>query len=278
MILHEEIEERLTGVEAALAQFIVQTNKSFYILQKEMKEFKDEMKEFKDEMKEFKDEMKEFKDEMKEFKDEMKEFKDEMKDFKDEMKDFKDEMKDFKDEMKDFKDEMKDFKDEMKDFKDESRQNIRNMNKQWGDLANKMGTLIEDIVMPAVKPLILRYYEEEVNDFYIKRRVFHKSEGIRGEFDVVAVTDTRVFLFEVKSTPSKNYINEFLNEQIPNFQRLTPEYAHLKLVPVMASLRFDPQVLQYASEKGVFAMAYREWDYMDLLNFEEAHTPPKKKR
>ena len=56
------------------------------------------------------------------------------------------EMKDFKDEMKDFKEEMKDFKDEMKDFKEEMRNEIKSMNKRWGELANKMGTVAEDIV------------------------------------------------------------------------------------------------------------------------------------
>ena len=64
-----------------------------------------------------------------------------------EFKSFQGEMKDFKDEMKDFKDEMKDFKSEMNEFKTE-------MNKRWGDLANNMGTVIEDIVVPNIPRLL----------------------------------------------------------------------------------------------------------------------------
>jgi chromosome segregation ATPase len=47
----------------------------------------------------------------------------------------------FKKEMREFKDEMREFKDEMSNFKRES-------NKQWGALANKMGTIDEDLIAP----------------------------------------------------------------------------------------------------------------------------------
>jgi len=43
-------------------------------------------------------------------------------------------------EMREFKDEMKVFKDEMTDFKDETVRDRQRMNKQWGDLANRLGT------------------------------------------------------------------------------------------------------------------------------------------
>jgi Sec-independent protein translocase protein TatA len=44
-------------------------------------------------------------------------------------------MKEFKDEMRN---EMGDFKGEMSDFKNESRQANREMNRRWGELANKV--------------------------------------------------------------------------------------------------------------------------------------------
>ena len=136
-----EVEERIDRLEEAQHEFVLSVGIEFNKLYNSQMRTEAELRAFKDEMKDFKDEMKDFKDEMKDFKDEMKDFKDEMKDFKDEMKDFKDEMKDFKDEMKD---EMKDFKGEMKSFKEESRQANREMNRRWGELANKMGTLVEE--------------------------------------------------------------------------------------------------------------------------------------
>ena len=43
------MEERLNIVESALAEFIIQTNRSLHRLEREMLVFKDEMKDFKDE-------------------------------------------------------------------------------------------------------------------------------------------------------------------------------------------------------------------------------------
>jgi cytochrome c556 len=42
--------------------------------------------------------------------------------------------------------EMADFKAEMADFKDEMRADRRAMNKRWGEIANRLGTIVEDIV------------------------------------------------------------------------------------------------------------------------------------
>ena len=47
-----------------------------------------------------------------------------------------------------------------------------------------------------------------------------------------------------------------------------PEYNHLTLVPVLAGLRFEDSFLPLATEAGVYLLAYREWDYMDLLHFD----------
>lgn len=153
MLFEEEIDVRLSSVEAALSQFIIQTGRSLHILQREMKEFKDEMKEFKD--------------------------------------------------------EMKDFKDEMKDFKDDSLRVRAEMNRQWGDLANKMGTIVEDIVSPAVRPVMSKFFNEEVTYITINTKKKDKNLNLQGEFDVIAASNTRVFLVETKSNPKKEQIIEF---------------------------------------------------------------------
>ncbi len=297
------IETRVDSLEALLGEFIVHTRVALAKLSREMisfkdevktdskdfknemKDFKDEMKDFKDEMKDFKDdtqvfkdemkdfkdEMKGFKDEMKDFKDEMKDFKDEMKDFKDEMKDFKDEMKDFKDEMKDFKDEMKDFKDEMKDFKDENRQIQKKTNQDWGRLAQKMGTLVEDIIAPAVRPAIRKYFNEDVVYLAVNVKKRIKSLDLKGEFDVVAVGENQVFLIEVKSRPKEQYLDDFL-KNAGKFRKLFPEYAAMPLTLIFGSLRFEEDFIPLATCRTVYLMAYREWEYMDILNFDELQT------
>lgn len=52
-------------------------------------------------------------------------------------------------EMRIFKDEMSEFKNEMLEYKDWSKASITNMNARWGNLAHKMGILVEDIFYPS---------------------------------------------------------------------------------------------------------------------------------
>ncbi len=294
------VEHKTSQLEDVLQRFITHTNAALSELHREMldfkedtqafkdemRAFKDEMKAFKDEMLEFKNEMKAFKDEMLEFKngvnvfkDEMLEFKNEMKAFKDEMLDFKDEMRAFKDEMLDFKngvnvfkDEMLDFKDEMKAFKDEmlefrrqSDRDRKEMNKRWGELANKMGTIVEDIIFPAVRPVIKKYFECDPD--FLGMRMQRKKGELREEFDVIATCGNSVILIEVKSTPRVQYISEFL-KKVERFKELFPEYGDRRVIPIVASLSMDEGFVNALSKNEIYAMAYREWDYMDILNYD----------
>ncbi|NUQ23567.1 MAG: hypothetical protein HUU34_06420 [Saprospiraceae bacterium] len=184
-----------------------------------------------------------------------------------EMRDFKDEMKDFKDEMKDFKDEMKDFKAYVEQDIAESKEERRQMTKQWGDLANKLGTVVEDIVFPASRPVLEKYFGEPIQFIFIHAVKKIKSLRIEGEYDVVAVSDKRVFIIEVKTTPRANYLQEF-ESNLVKFRKLFPEYNHLGLIPIFAGLRFEKPFIDKATGKGIYVMAYREWDYMDILNFD----------
>ena len=129
-----------------------------------------------------------------------------------EMRGFKDEMRGFKDEMREFKDEMKEFKDEMKEFKDEMREDRRNMNKKWGEIVNKMGTLVEDIIAPNIPRIAREYFKCEDMEFFglrvTKRNSKDKSKS--REFDIIAVCGDTVIINETKSSPRVDYINEFL--------------------------------------------------------------------
>ncbi len=278
------LEKRVDRLERVMMELAYQSRRTEMEIERlsiEMREFKDEMKDFKDEMLEFKNEMKDFKDEMLEFKNEMKEFKDgvqvfkdemlefknEMKDFKDEMLEFKDEMKVFKDEMKAFKDEMKDFKDEMREFKDEVRREIRESNKQWGNLSNKLGTIVEDIIAPAIAPTLKKYFQCDPEEVAI--RVKKRKGDLKDEFDAIATCGDKVFLFEVKSTPKADYVTEFKEQKTERFRILFPEYEDKQLILIFASLRLEEDILNLLTKYGIYGMAYREWEYMDILNFDE---------
>ncbi len=189
-----------------------------------------------------------------------------MESLREEMKVFKDEMKDFKDEMKTFKDEMKDFKDEMKVFKDEMKRDRIEMNKQWGALANKMGTIDEDLIAPATRPVLAKYFNCEPIDRTIRfvRRIGSESF----EVDVLVVCEDKVFMIEVKSAPKVEYVEQIL-QKAEKFKVFFPEYKDKEVIPIYASIVFPDEVVNYASKNNLYVMAYREWEYMDILNFDE---------
>ncbi|MEJ7622297.1 MAG: hypothetical protein WKI49_07325 [Aquificaceae bacterium] len=141
-------------------------------------------------------------------------------------------------------------------------------NKRWGELANKLGTIVEDIIYPAFRPVIRKYFGCEPEKTFMRLEYTNRQKGIYEEFDAVAVCEDKVFLLEVKSTPREKHIEEF-KEKAKRFLQYFPEFAGKKLILIMASLSFNEDFIKQLSKANIYAMAYREWEYMDILNFEE---------
>ena len=179
------------------------------------------------------------------------------------------EIQSLKDEMKEFKNEMEEFKDWAKKTIEEnhewSKREVRRMNKQWGELANKMGTIVEDIVFPAVRPVVKKYFG--CNPSILMMNVEKRMDDINAEFDVIAICDDLAFVVEVKSTARVEYIKQAKNK-VELFKELFPEYGNRKIVPILASLRIKEDILNKLTKEKIYGMAYREWEYMDILNFD----------
>jgi predicted nucleic acid-binding Zn-ribbon protein len=264
------VQEKFDYLESVLGQFIVTSNTSLSRLERNISVLSSEMKEFKDEMRDFKNEMREFKDEMLGFKNEMREFKDEMLGFKNEMLEFKDDVQDFKGEMKGFKDEMRDFKSMVEADIAESRADRKAMNKKWGELANKMGTVVEDIVAPCISGVAREYFQVAEFDFFAIRLQKKNGSGtMRREFDVVAESENHLFVVETKATPRTTDIQKFI-DFVPEITDWFPAARAKTIVPVLASLYLPPDVVQFLTRNQIFALAMKD-DNMDLLNPELLH-------
>jgi chromosome segregation ATPase len=207
--------------------------------------------------------------EMREFKDEMREFKNEMRGFKDEMREFKDEMRGFKDEMCGFKDEMREFKDEMCGFKEEMRLDRSEMNRRWGELANKMGTLAEDIVAPNLPRLARELFRCEQPEFYAVR-VKKQRGGETREYDVIVACEGYVLVNETKSSLRSRDVDEMV-AILEEFREFFPEYAGRRLVGIIASLYVDESIIRLAASKGILVMAMGE-ETMQVFNREAMKT------
>ena len=178
-------------------------------------------------------------------------------------------LKKLSDEMQDFKDEMQEFKDEMREFKEEARADRKQMNKQWGELAHKMGTIVEDIVAPNIPRIAREYFGfGEIEDFMVRRQVRNKKDRAkRREFDVIAVGENQVIINETKSTPRIDYIDQFI-ELLPQIEDYFPEYAGKKIIPIFASLYIGEDVVNYLTRNRIYAMGMGE-ETMELINFQK---------
>ena len=184
---------------------------------------------------------------------------------KKEMKVFKDEMADFKDEMADFKDEMTGFKDEMIDFKEENRKQNKEMNIRWGELANKMGTMVEDLVAPSLPRIVQEEYNIEVTDLTV-RRIIKLPDGKRKEYDAVAIAGPYLFLNSTKSTLKSKDIEAFKDE-VAEFRGIFPEYGDKRIIGVLASLSVDKGFISLAGKEGFYVLGAGE-HLMDIMNSE----------
>ena len=204
------------------------------------------------------------------------------------------EMADFKTEMADFKDEMHadraasskahaDFVAEMHadraasskahaDFVAEMHADRKAMNKKWGELANKWGTLVEDVVAPSV-PRILRNMTNcppseglDMQAVRMRRKHPHIS-GKSQEFDAVAVCGGYVLIAEAKSNLSPRYIKNFI-KRMEKAREYFPEYADAEqyhFIGALASLYVDESVIRYGEKQGILILGLGD-DLMDVMN------------
>lgn len=187
---------------------------------------------------------------------------------KKEMQEFKNEMKAFKDEMKAFKEEMKVFKDEMIDFKEWSKRNIENMNRQWGALANKMDTLVEDIFAPSIVQVLKKYFNVELN--VIDKRKYVERDRDYIEIDILAVSEVekKAFIAEVKANPDRaEYVEDFV-KKLEMVREFLPFLKQYEVYGIYAALDMKPKTVELLTKKGIYAMVLKG-DILVIINFDD---------
>jgi hypothetical protein len=149
-----------------------------------------------------------------------------------------------------------------------ARQTTDRMAKQWGDLANRLGTVAEDIVAPNIPTVArLRFGIASLDYFALRVKATSSADPtIRREFDIVAYSAAHFLLVDVKSTPTIETTERFLS-RLPTIADFFPQAAGKELVPIVASFRIDSGIETYLTRHGVYAMAMHG-ETMDLSNFE----------
>ena len=139
-------------------------------------------------------------------------------------------------------------------------------NKKWGELANKLGTIVEDIVAPNLPRIAREQFGcRELDDFMMRRQVRNKVDPRkRREFDLIAICGNKFIINETKSKVSVDYINSFI-ELLPQLGDYFPEHRGKELVPVFSSLYISDDLVNYLSRHGIYAMSMGD-ETMELVN------------
>ena len=155
------------------------------------------------------------------------------------------------------------------DMRQQAEQDRRELNKKWGDLANRLGTVAEDIVAPNLPRIAREQFgcPAEPDDFMVRRWVRHKVDNSkRREFDVVVVYPDKVLINETKATPRLNYIDDFI-AVMADIHGYFPEYQGKEIIPIFAGLFIPDNLLRYLTKHRIYALGMGE-QTMELLNWE----------
>jgi len=187
------------------------------------------------------------------------------------MQDFRDEMHEFKEEMRQsresFEREMRLSREkserEMQEFKAEMRQSKRDLDKKWGELSNKLGSMAEDLVAPSI-PRILKQLTGCTAEIEYSAVRVRKSKPQNQEFDVVVKCENWIFINETKSTLRPEHLEKF-HRLMQRIRDYFPEYQENQFIGAIASLYVDQSLVEYGETLGLVVLGFGE-ELMDVLN------------
>jgi hypothetical protein len=177
-------------------------------------------------------------------------------------------MSEFKNEMSEFKNEMSEFKNEMSEFKNEMRASKRELDKKWAELADSMGTLIEDLVAPCGFQLaraIFRTEEAETCAIRIKRK-HPQRPGESIELDLLAIGPTQALVVEAKRRMNAEKAEQ-LRAKVSSLAGFFPDYANRRVHCAVASPYLDPSVVTFLTRERIYGIAMGE-ETMEVVNLD----------
>ena len=171
-------------------------------------------------------------------------------------------------EMKEFKVEMQVWRDKKDQEIEEMRQERRQHNLEMGRIANRQGRMAEDFVAPSICRIMKEALGIDkkipcIDNFRAKRAYRGDTSKIR-EFDVIAECLDYALVNETKSSPTPADVNELI-ESMGVIRDYFPEFKDRKLIGAIASLFLNTSLINYASAKGILALAVGD-DLMDIKN------------
>ncbi|MEQ8170728.1 MAG: hypothetical protein ABRQ38_17710 [Candidatus Eremiobacterota bacterium] len=143
----------------------------------------------------------------------------------------------------------------------------KEINNQWEKLVKKLGTLVEDMIIPNIEFIAEKHFNLKNGDIFTRVKKYNPIDKAKQrEFDAIALYPDKIILVEAKSNPRPEEAKEFISFiKSGEFFEYFPEYAGKELIPVLASFHIPLNVLKKLSKNKIYAMGIKE-DTMDILN------------
>ena len=154
--------------------------------------------------------------------------------------------------------------------REEAARERKEMNKRWGELANSMGTVVEDIVAPSIRRLAPEVFDCGEQRYFGTRVSVNRSDdpSREREFDALYAGARAVLLNQTKSTPRTEHVQEFVEFlESGEFALYFPQFRELPIRPAFSSLSIPEDVVRYLTRRGIYAIAMGD-ETMQVLNLD----------
>lgn len=138
---------------------------------------------------------------------------------------------------------------------------LKQTQKAIGELGNRLGQFVEEMVKPAVVKLF-RSRGMDVHRVISDMEANYGDEGI--QVDLLVIDGSEAIVVECKSNLSVEDVNEHI-ERIGKFKRFWPEYRDFKLFGAVAGMVVPEEVSRYAYRQGLYVLV-QNGDIVDIKN------------
>lgn len=143
----------------------------------------------------------------------------------------------------------------------ETREQIAQVSRQLGDLSNKWGDFVENIVAPGIKRV---FAERGVKLTHIHQQSEAVRDGEQMEIDILGVNTDYALVVSVKSTLEQEDVDDLITD-LADFKRFFPEYAGKKVLGAVAGIVMPKNITRYAYKRGIFVLG-QSGDALAILN------------
>lgn len=150
----------------------------------------------------------------------------------------------------------------------------KDFNRRLAEVTDSQGLMIETMVWPNLKRIASQVFGDDVvvtQAIRIKRTLPQDRRRMK-EIDLLAASLHAVIVCEAKSKPTSEKTRDFLTF-LEDFKEFFHEYRELRIIPMVASIAFDPSLVSFMTSQGVLALGFGD-ETMKLLNPEAAGCNP----